>query len=80
MEKTIVDLREKSALLNAYAELLEELKRKEKWYQHKKVTHIPETGEEVELEEWEDDDGEYSAANLKAIRSIAVMIRKAAGI
>ena len=80
MKDTINDIREKSAVLTAYASLLEDLERREKWYQHHKTATDPDTGEEVELEEWEDDEGEYPSVNLKAIRSVACAIRKLAGV
>ena len=80
MEKMINDIRERSSLLCAYASILEDLEHKEKWYQHKKTTTDRETGEEIEMEEWEDDDGEYASANLSAIRNVANAIRKLAGV
>lgn len=79
MGKTINAIKEKAALLNAYADVLEDLENKEHWYQHKKVIVLP-GGEEQETDDWEDDESEYATTNLLAIRNVVAAVRKLAGV
>ena len=69
-EKAINAIKEKAYLLNAYANVLENLKSQELWYMHEDA----ETGELV------DDDGEYAESNLKAIRNVISAVNKLTGV
>jgi len=64
------EIRERARELEAFAELLQELQNRERWY----MTEDEETGELI------DDDSDYARANLKAIRATMKAIYKLAGV
>jgi len=64
------EIMKRARMLEAYADVIGVLQDRERWYQHTDE----ETGELV------DDDGEYSAANLAAIRETMKAVKKLAGV
>ena len=64
------EIMKRARLLEAYAEVIGLIESRIAWYQHTD----DETGEIV------DDDGEYSAANLQALRDTMKAVKKLAGI
>ena len=69
-ESAINAIKKKADMMNAYADVLENLKSQERWYMH--------TDEETE--ELVDDEGEYAENHLTAIRNSIAAIKKVAGV
>lgn len=80
MEDIINEIKMKAATMEVYAEILEHLDGRVKWYQHKETIVNEETGEETETGRMVDDEGEYAAANLRAYREAIKAIKKLAGV
>ena len=69
-ETAIAAIKKKADMMNAYADVLENLKSQESWHMHTDE----ETGERV------DDEGEYAENHLTAIRNAIAAIKKLAGV
>jgi len=69
MEEIINNIKEKAALLEAYADVLETLNSQIRYYQHEN-----ESGEVV------DDEGSYSKSRLAAYREAIKAVKKLAGV
>lgn len=69
MEDIINSIKEKAALLEAYADVLETLNGQIRYYQHE-----TESGEVV------DDEGSYSKSRLAAYREAIKSVKKLAGV
>lgn len=69
-ETAINAIKEKSAMLEGYAEVLGNLKACESWYTHEDE----ETGEIV------DDEGDYAKYRLIAVRNAIAAVKKLAGV
>ena len=80
MESIINEIKMKAATMEVYAEILEHLDGRIKWYQHPEKVIREETGEEVETGRMLDDEGEYAAAHLRAYRDAIKAIKKLAGV
>lgn len=78
-EETIKAIKNKAALLDAYADVLDNLKSQERWYQHRK-TVLSDDGEEIEADVLEDDDSDYARHHLSAIRNVIAAVKKLAGV
>lgn len=64
------EIRKKARELEAFADILEMIEDRIKWYQHTDE----QTGELV------DDTGEYNTAHLSALRTTAKAVKKLAGV
>lgn len=80
MEDIINEIKLKAAAMEVYADILEYLDGRVKWYQHEEVIVREETGEEVKTGKWLDDEGEYAAAHLRAYRETIKAVKKLAGV
>lgn len=69
MEKTILEIKEKAAMLGGYVAVLERLKDMEQWYQH-----CDDDGNYI------DDEYESAKYALSAVRETAKMVKKLAGV
>lgn len=80
MEDIINEIKMKAATMEVYAEILDILASREKWYQHKETIIDPETGEEKETGRMIDDESDYDKAHLRAYREAIKAIKKLAGV
>jgi hypothetical protein len=80
MESIINEIKMKAATMEVYAEILDILANRVKWYQHPETIVNEETGEETETGRMLDDEGEYAAAHLRAYREAIKAVKKLAGV
>lgn len=80
MEDIINEIKMKAATMEVYAEILDHLASRVKWYQHEEKAIREETGEEVETGRMLDDEGDYAAAHLRAYREAIKAVKKLAGV
>lgn len=80
MEDIINEIKIRGAMMDTYADIMEYLASRVKWYQHPETIVNEETGEETETGRMLDDEGEYAAAHLRAYREAIKAIKKLAGV
>ena len=80
MEDIISEIKMKASMMEDYADILEYLGNRVRWYQHPETIVDEETGEEKETGRMVDDEGEYAAAHLRAYREAIKAIKKLAGV
>ena len=80
MEDIINEIKMKAATMEVYAEILDILSSRVKWYQHNETIVDEETGETKETGRVLDDEGEYAESHLRAYREAIKAVKKLAGV
>lgn len=80
MEDIINEIKIRGAMMDTYADILDYLAGRVKWYQHEETIVNEETGEETKTGRMVDDSGEYAEAHLRAYRETIKAVKKLAGV